>query len=98
MLDEFDGFYGPILGSSEPTTERQPVETDPARLARTNRLRREYDELREDINAELAAVDQRMTQPAASAKDFIAPMKKTIKKRNDKKVCASNPRDVDFNP
>lgn len=86
MLDEFDGFYAPILGSSEPTSKRQPVETDPALLARTNRLRKEYDELREDINEELNVVDQRMTQPAASAKDYIAPMKKTIKKRNDTKV------------
>ncbi|KAJ5223464.1 hypothetical protein N7468_008006 [Penicillium chermesinum] len=86
MVDEFDGLYAPILGSSEPTSARQPVETDPLLLARTNRMRKEFDELRDDITEELSVVDDRMIRPAVSAKDFIAPLKKTIKKRNDKKT------------
>ena len=84
--DEFDGLYAPIIGSSENTPQHVPVETDPALLARTNRFRREYDELRGDMIQELNAADARMIQPAAAAKDYLAPMKKTIKKRNDKKV------------
>lgn len=83
---EFDGLYAPIIGSSENPSKHTPVETDPAKLARSNRLRREYDELRGDMMEELNGVDLRMTQPAASAKDLLAPVKKTIKKRNDKKV------------
>lgn len=86
MADEFDGLYAPIAGSSETPTQRQPVETPPALLARTNRMRREYDELRTDMTQELYEVDTRMIQPAQTAKDYIAPVKKTIKKRNDKKV------------
>lgn len=86
MTDEFDGLYAPIIGSSETTSPRKPVETNPAILARTNRLRREYDELRGELSQELNAVEERMTQPAENAKESLIPMKKTIKKRNDKKV------------
>jgi hypothetical protein len=86
LADEFDGLYGPIVGSSETTTNHKAVETDDIRLARTNRLRKDYDELRTDLIQELSAADTRMTQPAAQAKESLTPMKKTIKKRNDKKV------------
>ncbi|CAG8007283.1 unnamed protein product [Penicillium salamii] len=86
MLDEFDGLYGPIIGSSETPSNHQAVETDAVRLGRTNRLRKEYDELRTDLVEELGAVELRMTQPAARAKESLAPMKKTIKKRNNKKT------------
>ncbi|KAJ5573534.1 uncharacterized protein N7459_007961 [Penicillium hispanicum] len=86
MTDEFDGLYAPIIGSAENPSRHTAVETDPATLARTNRLRREYDELRGDIIQELDEVDSRITQPATSAKDFLAPVKKSIKKRNDKKA------------
>ncbi|KAJ5350437.1 hypothetical protein N7541_008164 [Penicillium brevicompactum] len=86
MIDEFDGLYGPIIGSSETPSNHQAVETDAVRLGRTNRLRKEYDELRTDLVEELGAVDARMTQPAARAKESLMPMKKTIKKRHDKKT------------
>ncbi|CAI7667557.1 unnamed protein product [Penicillium viridicatum] len=86
LVDEFDGLYGPIIGSSETPSNHKAVDTDPGRLARTNRLRKEYDELRTDLVDELSAVDTRMSQPAAQAKESLAPMKKTIKKRNDKKT------------
>ncbi|KAJ6130720.1 hypothetical protein N7512_003500 [Penicillium capsulatum] len=86
MIDEFDGMYAPLVGSSETPAVHKPEETDPILLARTNRLRREYDELRDDMIQELGAVETRMTQPAASAKSYLDPMKKVIKKRNEKKV------------
>jgi hypothetical protein len=86
LVEEFDGLYGPIIGSSETPSNHKAVDTDPVRLARTNRLRKEYDELRTDLLEELGAVDTRLSQPAARAKESLAPMKKTIKKRNDKKV------------
>lgn len=89
MIDEFDGIYSPIVGSSETPSPHQPRETDPTRLARTNRLRREYDELRSDMIQELSSVEARMTQPALTAKSYLDPMKKVIKKRNEKKVSLS---------
>ncbi|CAI7646453.1 unnamed protein product [Penicillium glandicola] len=86
LADEFDGLYGPIIGSSETPSNHKAVDTDPVTLAQTNRLRKDYDELRTDLVEELSAVDTRMSQPAAQAKEYLAPMKKTIKKRNDKKT------------
>ncbi|KAJ5524252.1 hypothetical protein N7513_009370 [Penicillium frequentans] len=86
MADEFDGLYAPVASSSETPTQRQAFNTPPAMLTRVNRMRREYDELRTDMLQELTEVDSRMIRPAASAKDFLAPVKKTIKKRNDKKT------------
>lgn len=87
LADEFDGFYAPIVGSSETPSPHRPVETDPTLLGRSNRLRREFDELREEMIQELDVVEDRMARPAENAKGSLAPMKKTIKKRNDKKVC-----------
>ncbi|KAJ5907035.1 uncharacterized protein N7473_003951 [Penicillium subrubescens] len=85
MADEFDGLYAPIVGSSETETRHIPEETPPALLSRTNNLRREYDDLRGELVQELNVVEQRMSQPAEQAKSYLAPMKKAIKKRNDKK-------------
>jgi hypothetical protein len=86
MADEFDGLYAPIVGSSETETRHIPEETPPALLSRTNNLRREYDDLRGELVQELNEVERRMSQPAEQAKSYLAPMKKAIKKRNDKKV------------
>ncbi|KAJ5089177.1 hypothetical protein N7532_007861 [Penicillium argentinense] len=85
MMDEFDGFYAPIAGSAETPSPHRPVETDATLLGRTNRMRKEYDDLREEMIQELEVVEERMSQPAENAKSYLAPMKKTIKKRNDKK-------------
>jgi hypothetical protein len=86
MADEFDGLYAPIVGSAETETRHIPEETPPTLLSRTNNLRREYDELRGELVQELNVVELRMSQPAEQAKSYLAPMKKAIKKRNDKKV------------
>ena len=87
LTQEFEGIYSPIVGSSDPSTPRPSVSTDPALLARTTRLREEYEELRRDLITEINLVDQRMINPAMQAKDCLQPLKKTIKKREDRKVC-----------
>lgn len=84
-MQEFEGLYGPIIGSSEPTIH-QPVITPENTLARTARLKEEYEELKKELLAEVNAVDERMIKPAVDAKDYLQPMKKTIRKREDKKV------------
>jgi hypothetical protein len=86
LTQEFEGLYAPIAGSSDPTTTRPSVSTDPTTLARTNRLREEYEDLRRDLINEISLVDQRMINPAMQAKDCLQPLKKTIKKREDRKV------------
>ncbi|KAF7713018.1 Uncharacterized protein PECH_003836 [Penicillium ucsense] len=85
LADEFDGLYAPILASSETETRHTPQETPKALLTRTSNLRREYDELRGDLLEELQMVERRMSQPAEQAKSYLAPVKKSIKKRNEKK-------------
>lgn len=86
LVAEFEGLYAPVVGSSESTTEREPVPTPEKTLARTTKLREEYEDLRKDLLEVVNSVDDRMIRPASQAKDYLTPMKKTIKKREDKKV------------
>lgn len=86
LMHEFEGLYAPIIGSSDPASSRPGVPTPPETLSRTNKLHEEYEDLQKDLLVEVNAVDDRMIRPAQQAKDLLAPMKKTIKKREDKKV------------
>ncbi|KKK17867.1 hypothetical protein AOCH_006531, partial [Aspergillus ochraceoroseus] len=85
MFTEFETLYAPIIGAAE-ASSHTPVQTPPDTLARTTRLRAEYDELKKDMLEELAAVDDRIIRPASEAKDCLTPVKKNIKKREDKKL------------
>ena len=86
LINEFEGLYAPIVGSSDSSTGHQPVATPEHILARTRRLNEEYNDLKRDLLVEVAAVDERMIKPATEAKDHLHPIKKVIKKREDKKV------------
>jgi hypothetical protein len=55
-------------------------------MARTIRMREEYEDLKKDLMEEVNMVDTRMIKPAQEAKDYLQPLKKTIKKREDRKV------------
>lgn len=85
MIGEFEDLYAPIAGS-DPSPQNATA-TPESTLARTNRLREEYEDLQKELFNELSAVDQRMIQPASEARECFIPVKKTIKKRDDKKVC-----------
>lgn len=86
MVGEFNAIYAPIIGSSEPTSDRQPVTTPVDVVARTATLRDEYEELKTELMQELNAMEERMITPTMQAKESLAPMRKTIKKRGDRKV------------
>jgi hypothetical protein len=86
MVTEFHGLYAPIIGSSEPTSDRSARDTPEALVARTSGLRSEYEDLQTELMQELDAMENRMIRPAAQAKELLAPMKTTIKKREDRKV------------
>jgi hypothetical protein len=86
MAEEFDGMYAPIVGSSTAPTSHRPVDTDSMLLKRTNKLRRDFEELRTELSQELMDVEVRMTNPAEQAKHFLSPIWKTIKKREERKV------------
>lgn len=89
MLAEFNALYAPILGSSDSSTGPKAAPTPRETLARTNKLREQYEELRRELLADITAVDERMIKPATQAREYLIPMKKTIKKRDDRKVCFS---------
>lgn len=86
LVAEFEGLYAPIIGASSDYQGHQPVETPEATMSRTARLREEYEDLKRDLLDEVNLVDARMVKPATEAHEHLQPMKKTIKKREDRKV------------
>lgn len=83
ILGEFELLYTPIVGS----TGSQAVQTPQVITERTTRLHEEYVEMRKELLDELNTVDEAIIRPTIAAKDFLEPMKRTIKKREDRKVC-----------
>ena len=78
--------YEPILGTNEPYEGREPVITPASTMTRTIKLQEEYGGLKADLLQEVNMVDTRIIKPAMEAKDWIQPLKKVIKKREDRKV------------
>lgn len=83
---EYDLLYGPIVGAGEDYTGYIPVETSQELIARTNRLKVEYEDLKRDLTDELSEVQSRMIDPAQQARDNLTIARKVIKKRDDKKL------------
>ena len=78
--------YEPIVGASESYAGYEPASTPARTMQRTSKLQVAYDELKIDLLEEVHLVDARIIKPAMEAKDWIQPLKKVIKKREDKKV------------
>ncbi|KAI9884102.1 MAG: hypothetical protein M1823_004106 [Watsoniomyces obsoletus] len=86
LAAEFESMYRPIIGSSDLDSAPHYAETPSTIMNRTAHLREEYEELKSSLLDEVNMVDVTMVQPAMEAKDHIQPLKKVIKKRDDKKV------------
>ena len=86
LIDEFNGMFSPIIGAGESYSGHEPAPTPEKTMEKTTRLRDNYEALKTDLLEEVNLVDSRMVKPAMEAKDYIQPMKKTIKNREDKKV------------
>ena len=78
--------YEPIIGMNEPYEGHEPVITPASTMKRTTKLQVEYGGLKADLLQEVNMVDTRIIKPAMEAKDWIQPLKKVIKKREDRKV------------
>lgn len=78
--------YAPIVGAADSYHGHQPVDTPEGTIARTATLREEYQELKTDLMEEVNVVEDKIIKPAMDAKDSLSIMKKTIKKREDRKV------------
>ena len=55
-------------------------------MERTVKIQEGYAELKTDLLGEVNLVDERIVKPATEAKDYIQPLKKVIKQREDRKV------------
>ncbi len=55
-------------------------------MQRTAKLSQGYEELKTDLLEEVSMADARIIKPATEARDWIQPLKKVIKKREDRKV------------
>ena len=86
LIDEFNGIFTPILGAGESYSGHESVPTPQNTMERTARLRDDYEALKTDLLEEVNLVDSRMIKPAMDARDYVQPMKKTIKTRENKKV------------
>jgi amphiphysin len=64
----------------------EPVETPQENIDRVARLQGAYEELKNDLLDEVNQIDARIIQPAMDARDSIQPLKKVIKRRQDRKV------------
>ena len=81
----FEELYNSIVGTSD-GHGNEPVMTPQLQLDRTSKLKEAYTELKTDLMEEVIMMDVRVIKPATDAKDYIQPIRKTIKKRENKRL------------
>lgn len=89
MVSAFEEIYQPIVGASadyQPENPREPAITPRDTLDRVANLKQAYIELRTELLEEIKQVDTRIIRPATDAREFIKPLKKTIKNRENKRL------------
>lgn len=82
---EYDGLWDPIVGASE-GLGKPAAPTPQLQLEQALRLKEVYTELKADILQELELIEARVVKPASCAREYIDPMRKTIKKRENKRL------------
>jgi amphiphysin len=60
--------------------------TPQLQLDRSAKLKETYAELKADLLEEVIMMDARIIKPATEAKEYIQPIRKTIKKRDNKRL------------
>jgi amphiphysin len=85
IVTEFYTLYDPIVGASD-GHGRDTVETPELQLNRTFNLRQAYEDLKSELLEEIGQIEERVIKPATDARDCIAPIRKTIKKRENKRL------------
>jgi hypothetical protein len=86
IFDEYSLLYAPILGAGDDYHGHSPVQTPENIMHRTARIKQEYEDLKRDLSEDLVQVEDRLIKPAQNAKDSLHYMRKTIKKREDRKL------------
>ncbi|KAI1423887.1 hypothetical protein F5Y12DRAFT_503403 [Xylaria sp. FL1777] len=85
VATEYDGLWDPIVGASK-GLGRPAAPTPELQLEQALRLKEVYTELKADLMEELVLIETRVVKPASSAREYIDPMRKTIKKRENKRL------------
>jgi len=84
-VTEYEALYDPIVGATD-GVGRDSAPTPQLLLERTFKLKEQYAELKTELLGEVAAIEERVLKPATDARDAIAPIRKTIKKRENKRL------------
>ncbi|KAI0201842.1 SH3 domain-containing protein [Astrocystis sublimbata] len=85
VATEYDGLWDPIVGASD-GLGKLAAPTPELQLEQTLRLKEVYTELSADLQEEVLLIETRVVKPATSAREYIDPMRKTIKKRENKRL------------
>jgi hypothetical protein len=85
-VKEFEELYNPIIGATSDGHGHIPVVTPQGQLDRSAHLKEVYTELKSDLMEEVNMMDARIIKPATEVKEYIQPLKKTIKKRENKRL------------
>ena len=86
MITDFEELYNPIIGATSDGHGHEPAVTPQAQMDRTCRLKQAYADLKAELLEEVTMMDARIIRPAIDAKECIQPLKKTIKKRENKRL------------
>jgi amphiphysin len=81
----FEEIYQPILGASD-GHGHEPYMTPRNQLDRASRLKEAYMELKTDLMEEVSMMESKVISPATLAMEYLAPIKKVIKKRENKRL------------
>lgn len=82
---EYYALYDPIVGASD-GHGRDAAPTPDLQLSRTFKIKQAYEDLKTELTEEIAQIEERMIKPAMDARDCIAPIRRTIKKRENKRL------------
>jgi amphiphysin len=93
IVKEFEELYNPIIGAANDGHDHVPAMTPQGQLERSAHLKEVYTGLKSDLMEEVNLMDARIIKPATEAKEYIQPLKKTIKKRENKRLDYERYRD-----
>lgn len=85
IVTEYEGLYDPIVSASD-GVGRESAPTPKHLLEQTFALRECYDALKTELVEEIGVIEERILKPATEARTSIAPIRKTIKKRESKRA------------
>ncbi|KAI2604955.1 uncharacterized protein GGS25DRAFT_502744 [Hypoxylon fragiforme] len=85
IVTEYDSLWDPIVGATD-GHGRPAMPTADLQLERTLRLKEAYTELKAELLEEVGLIESTIIRPAMDARECIAPLRKTIKKRENKRL------------